>query len=66
MKVFVPFEEALVEELAHVGEALVPFRLDAQRGRVQWEQVEVLEGADTAPTATVTSAAQPALALAPE
>ncbi len=66
MKVFVPFEEALVEELAHVGEALVPFRLEFQRGRVQWEQVEVLEGDESGPKATVTTAAAPALALAQE
>lgn len=47
MKIFVPFEEALVDDLVRVGEAIVPFKLEFQRGRVTWDQVEVLE--DTVP-----------------
>jgi hypothetical protein len=57
MKVFVPFAEQLVDELASVGEALIPFRLDFQRGPVQWEQVEVLDDAEPtkAPVLALTS-----------
>ena len=47
MKVFVPFEETLVDELLAVGEALVPFKIECQRGRVSWDRVELLE--DTPP-----------------
>lgn len=43
MKIFVPFEETLLDDMLNVGEALVPFQLAFERGRVSWEQVELLE-----------------------
>ncbi|MFK7913922.1 MAG: hypothetical protein AB8B93_08415 [Pseudomonadales bacterium] len=45
MKIFVPFEETLLDDMLSVGEALVPFQLAFERGRVSWEQVELLEDA---------------------
>ncbi len=40
MKIFVPFEEALVDDLLTVGEAIVPFKIEFDRGRVSWEHIE--------------------------
>lgn len=43
MKIFVPFEETLLDDMLSVGEALVPFQLNFERGRVRWEHVELLD-----------------------
>ncbi len=57
MKIFVPFEEALLDELLVVGEAIVPFKLEFDKGRVSWDQVELLDDASgvTAAEPTISS-----------
>lgn len=56
MKIFVPFEETLLDDMLPVGEALVPFQLHFERGRVAWEQVELLEEAAPAAAGNFSSA----------
>ncbi|MGI9326455.1 MAG: hypothetical protein ACR2PZ_14630 [Pseudomonadales bacterium] len=60
MKIFVPFEEALLDDLLAVGEAIVPFKIEFDRGRVSWDHIELVEDAP-APrqhTANATSAVE--------
>lgn len=65
MKIFVPFAESQLETMLPVGEALIPFQLSFQRGRVTWDSVEVLDESAPKPALeTLLAPLAPALSAA--